>query len=137
PDPGQGRAGHGDGPRQGAGRARYQHVRAQRDEAAGDVGGRDDRAARQGAPRVGLLESELEAQHEVAPRVRSPLQGRDDRRALLGRDAVVLQELFHFAGFDLRLLLDLELFTLPLARVVLDVALARALAAAPPPDPAA
>src|SRR5439155_1167208 len=81
------------------------------------------------ATRVGLLESELEPQHEVPPGLRSPAQGRDDRRALFGGEPVRLEQLHHLHRLDVRLLLDLELLALALARVVLDVALAREVAA--------
>src|SRR5207237_9765540 len=108
---------------------REKHVGTEWNEPARDVGGGDDRAARQRATRVWLLEPELESQHEVTPGLRSPAQGRDDRRALFGGEPVRLEQLHHLHRLDVRLLLDLELLALALARIVLDVALPRRVAA--------
>jgi len=59
---------------------------------------------------------------------------RDDRRALLGREAVRLEQIRDLHRLDIGLLLDLELLPLTLARVVFDVAAARQVATEPHRD---
>src|SRR2546426_793981 len=121
---GQRRQRHEDRPRQGASRARREHVGGERDQPARDVCPADDDGARPRAGGVGVLEPELEAHHEVAPRLRAPAEGLDDGRALLGGETVRLEQLPDLLGLDLGLLRDLDLLPRALPDVVLEVTLA-------------
>src|SRR6266436_311150 len=115
---------HEDRPRQGTSRARREHVGGERDQPARDVCPADDDGARPRAGGVGFLEPELEAHHEVAPRLRAPAEGLDDGRALLGGETVRLEQLPDLLGLDLGLLRDLDLLPRALPDVVLEVTLA-------------
>src|SRR5271169_4117629 len=82
---------------------RVDEVGAEGDEAARDVGAGDGQGAGDGAPWVGLLETELEAHHEIDPRLGAPAERTDDRRALLGGEAKGLEHVLHLGGLGRRL----------------------------------
>ncbi len=78
-----------------------------------------DRSARRGS---GSLQPQLETHHEVDPSGGIPPKRGHHRRALLGRDAVALEDLHDLRALRVGDLLDLPLLARPLARVVLHVA---------------